>query len=127
MTLCKISRPGCLVLLCGIPGSGKTTFAQELFGHYSPPDGSPLFLVPLHTDFFYPLDCRALQIEDVDEFNLKEARRKVKDCLRHLIHVNSVGLPSQAEQDCLPPESLFQWEKLVQWLSDHKLSDSAGK
>ena len=123
-----MSRPGCIVLLCGIPGSGKTTFTQELSGHYSPPNGgSPFCLIPLHTDFFYPLDFRALQIQDVSEFHLKEVRRDVNNCLRHLIRVNSIGSHSPEEQDCLAPPSLRQWKALVQWLSEHELADSEGK
>eukprot|EP00731_Ephydatia_muelleri_P020427 Em0013g154a len=122
-----MSRCGCLVLVCGIPGSGKTTLAQELSGHYSPPyGGSPVFFIPLHTDFLYPLDLRVIQIQDVDQFNLREARHEFNDCLRHLLHVNSIGLHSNPP-DCFQPMSSHKWDKLVQWLTDHKFADSAGK
>eukprot|EP00731_Ephydatia_muelleri_P020422 Em0013g149a len=122
-----MSRCGCLVLVCGIPGSGKTTLAQELSGHYSPAIWrvTCLFHSAAH-DFLYPLDLRVIQIQDVDQFNLREARHEFNDCLRHLLHVNSIGLHSNPP-DCFQPMSSHKWDKLVQWLTDHKFADSAGK
>ena len=112
MASSSLSEPafsGCILLVYGIPGSGKTLLVDYLCSH------SPWPMLPIHFDSFYPTDTRSVSPSDLRTvvlaplteyrvsrpqdgseteavgFQTKEARQAVVRCIEHLIELSVVG------------------------------------
>lgn len=98
MTSNELPPPACLLLVFGIPGSGKTLLTDYMLSQCA---GSPFSLLPVHFDAFYPPDFRATMtkkdspVEEAEPFALKTERQRVTDCIEWLIQVRDQSRPRE--------------------------------
>ena len=118
------SPPSCILLVFGVPGSGKTILTDSLVSRAT---GADWTLFPVHFDVFYPPDIRAAPSptnaedspdQEREHFALKIERQKVTDCVEWLVR-GRVGTEQQSEGTPLQlwdkfRETLAQYGRLTQ-------------
>ena len=121
MAVVERCRDCSIVLLCGIPSSGKTTFAHRLseevirrvgggegftdtawgvitvhFDDYHPPDLREERAGGKHNSLGYGSDEEGSSIS----FVLKQSRQDISDCIKHFILMNDLGRASEVLPSC---------------------------
>lgn len=86
-----VMDPSCLLLIFGIPGSGKTLLTHSIVQQLAATTVQQNWTwLTIHYDDFYPPDTRS-KMGDASGglFDLKEARRKIHTCLEVLLSRNA--------------------------------------
>ena len=113
------SPPSCILLVFGIPGSGKTILTDSLVSRST---DAAWTLFPVHSDMFYPPDIRAApsptNTEDSpnqkrEHFALKAERQRVTDCVKWLVRGRVV---TEQQGEGTPP---LLWDKFWETLAQY--------